>query len=71
MKEQESNFVIEEIAGHEPQGIPMTEEQAYYLHEFVDPQLEKIFADLEAEKVRRQLSDAYQMRTIPSLNERI
>ena len=67
MTEQEPNFAIEEIAGREPQGVPMTEEQAYYLHEFIDPQLEKIFADLEAEKVRRQLSDAYQMRTIPSL----
>lgn len=69
--EQEPNFTIEEVAGHEPQGVPMTEEQAYYLHEFIDPQLEKIFADLEAEKVRRQLADAYQMRTIPSLHERI
>lgn len=58
-------FVIEEVAGTDIPGVPMSEEQAYHLHEDIDPMVDQLIANLEIEKKRRELADAYMMRTIP------
>lgn len=58
---------IAEVAGTPVVGIPMSEEQAYRLHEVIDPEVERLIAGLEMEKVRRQLADEYMRRTIPEL----
>jgi len=63
----EASLPIEEIAGKPQVGIPMTEEQAYYLHEIIDPQIDVYIQNIDAEKKRRIESDAYQMRTIKEL----
>jgi len=61
------NYLLEETAGHVSEGIPMTEEQAYYLHEYIDPQIDKIMAELDKEIERRKESDEYQRRTLHDL----
>lgn len=60
---------IEEVAGKMPPGIPMTEEQAYYLHDVIDPKIDLLIEGIELEKVRRRLADEYQKRTIPELRK--
>lgn len=67
MEQEIPSNLIEEVAGHEPQGIPMSEEQAYYIHEFIDPEVDRLITNLELEKTRRALSDEYQNRTVPSI----
>jgi len=60
------NYLIEEAVGNDI-GIPMTPQQEFYLREFVDPQIEKILAELDKEIERRRESDDYQRRTLPEL----
>lgn len=67
MEGEPTSHLVEEIAGHNPIGNPMTEEQAYYLHEYIDPEVDRLIANLELEKTRRALSDEYQKRTIPAI----
>lgn len=57
--------LIAEVAGLK--GEPMTENDAYYLHEYIDPMVDKLIADMDAEIKRRKESDLYQMRTIKEL----
>lgn len=65
--EKESNYQIEEAVGREPVGIKMTEDQAYYLHQYIDPEVDRLIENMELERVRRELSDEYQRRTINKL----
>lgn len=58
---------IAEVAGHEPQGVPLTADQAFYLRDYIDPYVERLIAGLEMEQVRRRESDNYQRRTIRAL----
>ena len=44
------NFLIQEANPNTPTGIPMTEEQAYYLHDYIDPFVENLINNLESEK---------------------
>lgn len=59
---------IAEVSGTPLVGVPMSEEQAYYLNNEIDPMIERLMAGLEMEKVRRQLADEYQRRTLPDLH---
>lgn len=61
----EDSGLIAEIAGRK--GEPMSENDAYYLHEYIDPMVDKLIADMDAEIKRRKESDLYQMRTIKEL----
>ena len=65
--ELKPQYLLDEVAGTPIEGIKMTESEAYYWHEYIDPQIDLLIANLELEKTRRKLSDAYQMRTIPGL----
>lgn len=71
-------FGIEEVAGQpfnldekvrQGQGIPMSENDAYYLHEYVDPMIDRLIANMEIEKERRLKSDEYQSRTNKQIRE--
>lgn len=62
--ESHESFQIQEIAGTESQGIPMTESQAYYLHEVVDPEIERLIALLDAEKQNARIRDENLAKTI-------
>lgn len=59
---------IAEVAGTPIVGIPLSEDQAYRLHEVIDPEIDRLIAGLEMERVRRELSDSYQRRTLPELH---
>lgn len=62
-------FVLEEVAGTDVPGIPMTTEDRIRLDTVIDPMVEQLITNLEIEKKRRELSDAYMMRTIPNIKE--
>lgn len=36
-------------------GVPMTENQAYYLHEYIDPKIEELIGKMEIEKTVKEL----------------
>lgn len=73
MTEQEPSniipFPLQEARG-EGISFPMTEEQAWHLHSEIDPMVDQLIANLEIEKRRRELADAYMMRTIPETRQR-
>ena len=50
-----------------PVGIHMQPEQEFYLKNFIDPEIDRLIANMELERVRRQLSDEYQKRTIHTI----
>lgn len=59
-------FPIQETSGI---SFPMTEDQAWHLHSVIDPMVDQLIENLELEKKRRELSDAYQIRTNQQLKE--
>lgn len=61
--------LIAEVAGTQLKGVPMQEDQAYYLHAYIDPMVDTLIANLDAEIARRKLSDEYQKRTIPNIRD--
>lgn len=64
----EGSFIMEEVVGHEPVGIPMTEDQALYLQYQLDPKINELIANMDRTIKLREQSDAYQRRTLPGLN---
>lgn len=61
--------LIAEVAGTPVVGQPLQEDQAYYLHEYIDPMVDTLIANLDAEIMRRKESDNYQKRTIPNIRD--
>ena len=59
---------IAEVSGTPIVGVPMSEEQAYYLHEYVDPVVDGLINALDVEIKRRRESDSYMRRTLPELH---
>ena len=59
---------IAEVSGTPVIGTPMSEEQAYYLHEYVDPVIDGLINALDVEIKRRRESDSYMRRTLPELH---
>ncbi len=41
----------------------MTENQVYYLHNYIDPMVDRLIAGFELEKIRRELTNEYDRRT--------
>ena len=50
MEKEERIDLLAEVAGTPTQPIPMTEEQAYYLHTMIDPELNRLIQNLDMEK---------------------
>jgi len=53
-------FLMQEAAP--PVGTLMTEEQTYYLHEHLDPEIDRIMAELNAEIERRRQFKEWEIR---------
>jgi len=50
-------YLFEEAVGHEPEAVPMTEFQEYYLKTEIDPMIDRLIANLEAEKQQMKQRD--------------
>lgn len=60
--------LIAEVAGTPIVGVPLSEDQAYYLHDVVDPVVDGLINALDVEIKRRKASDEYMKRTLPDLH---
>lgn len=55
--ENENSYQIEEISGNKPEGIPLSPSQAYYLHEYIDPMIDRLIENMQLEHARKELKD--------------
>lgn len=54
--------LLSEVAGTPRKPVPMTEDQAYYLHTVVDPEINRLITNMQIEKASREAFKVWERR---------